>query len=253
MKNDLSVIVITRNEEKDIQDCLQSVAGIAQEIVIVDSGSTDKTLELARAHTQKIFHRDFTGYAAQKQHALDRAQGPWILNIDADERVSPDLAAEIQALLSAEPKANGFEIPYRHFFLGRRLRFGGLGGENHLRLFRKNGASYGNNSVHEGIAVPAPVESCRSPIDHTSYRDIEEYLRKCNEYTSLIAEQKYLKGERFHFWHHLRLPVEFLSRYIFKLGFLDGGPGFIYALLSSYYMWLKYLKLNDLESRNNLK
>jgi glycosyltransferase involved in cell wall biosynthesis len=245
----LSVIVIARNEERDLPGCLASVAGLASEIILADSGSTDATAEIARRAGAKVIFKEWQGYGRQKQAALDAAAGPWALNIDADERVSPELAAEIRRLLEAAPSENGFHIPFRHYFLGRRLRFGRFSTETHLRLFKKSAARYGEAQIHEGIRVEgATGRVARGHIEHLSYHDIHEYLDKCNRYTSMIARARYDAGQRFHPWHHARLPFEFLVRYVLKLGFLDGGPGLTYALLSSYYVWLKFLKLRDIEA-----
>jgi glycosyltransferase involved in cell wall biosynthesis len=245
----LSVIVITRNEEESLPLCLDSVKTIANEIVVVDSGSTDRTLDVARSFGAKIFTREWAGYSLQKQFALDKASGPWILNLDADERLSPDSVQEILRLLS-DPESlafNGYALPFHHYFGPTRLRFGGAQNETHLRLFRKDKARYGTQPVHEKIVVEPPFGALCSPVLHTSYKNIHDYLTKCNHYTTLIAQEKYKAGRRFHVWHHLRLPVEFLIRYFFKLGFLDGAAGFRYALLSATYVWLKYAKLQDVE------
>ncbi len=252
--SNLSVIVIVKNEEHDIAAGLDSVAGLAGEIVVIDSGSTDKTVDICKRYTTQVSFSEFKGYGPQKQAALNKAKGPWILNIDADERVTPELADEIRGLLvglPAEVSAKaGFDIPFRHFFLGKRLRFGGAAGEKHLRLFRKDKASYGKDEVHEGISVDGPIGRLKNPIDHYSYRNLDEYLDKRDRYTSLIAKKKYARGQRFHFWHYLRLPYEFIVRYVLKGGFLDGANGFLYAKLSSYYVWLKFSKLRDLEAQN---
>lgn len=245
----ISLIIITKNEEQDLYACLASVSGLVDEIILVDSGSTDKTLEIAKRYGVKIFHREWNGFGPQKQFALEKASGHWIINLDADERLTPELKNEIRKTLQGgHAPVNGYEIPYRHFFLGRRLRFGGVGNESHIRLFRKDKASYGDRLVHEGISVEPPIGRLSFSIDHKSYDSIAEYLTKCNLYTTLIAKDKYAKGERFHFWHHLRLPIEFLKRYVLFLGFLDGRPGLIYSLLSSYYVWMKFLKLKDCEA-----
>lgn len=243
----LSVIVITRNEEHDIEGCLASVKGLTDDIVLVDSGSTDRTLEIAKRFTAKIFHRDWTGYSAQKQFALDKSIGPWVLNIDADERVTPALAQEISSIISSGAGHSAYHIPFHHIFLGKRLRFGGVQGETHMRLFLKDKASYGNEPVHEGIRIQGSIGHLQGPIEHRSYRDIQEYMEKCNAYTTAIAKEKFRQGKRFHWWHHLRLPLEFVKRYALLLGFLDGGPGLTYARLSSYYVWLKFVKLRDVE------
>ncbi|OVE77475.1 hypothetical protein BVX98_02715 [bacterium F11] len=252
--NQLSVIIITKNEERDIEDCLKSAKGLAGEIVIVDSGSGDRTLEICKRYTDQIYHRDWTGYSDQKQFALEKAKGPWILNIDSDERISPQLADEMRTVLLEDQEDNandGYAIPFQHYFLGKRLRFGGAYGETHARLFKKEKARYGQDKIHEGIHIDGIIGKLSYPIHHYSYHSIDEYLEKCNEYTSLIAEKKFAKGERFHFWNHFRLPYEFVVRYFLKLGFLDGSKGLVYAILSSYYFWLKYLKLLDLERSQN--
>jgi glycosyltransferase involved in cell wall biosynthesis len=248
----LSVIVIALNEEHDIEGCLESVREIAEEIIVVDSGSEDRTVEISRKYTDRIFHNIWTGYGPQKQFALDQAKGPWVLNIDADERVSDKLRDEIRKKLAGnthESGENAYDLSFHHYFLGRRLRFGGVQGESHVRLFRKDRAAYGKTKVHEGIEVAPPIGRLSGTIDHFSYRDVSDYLKKCNWYTSLSAGEKFSNGERFAVWHHLRLPWEFIVRYIFKLGFLDGEAGLTYALLSSYYVWLKFVKLRDLEDK----
>ncbi len=250
----LSVIVITRNEERDIQGCLESVKEVADEIVVVDSGSTDQTIPICQKFNCEIYHRDWTGYSDQKQCALEKAKGPWVLNLDADERMSFELKKEVMNLMTdseALQKKNGYQIPFKTFFYGRQLRFGGVGREKHLRFFKKEKASYGNQSVHEKIKVEGSVGHLSGAILHKSYRNLSEYLEKFNSYTSAIAQEKYNRGERFSFFHHFRLPWEFFVRTIVKLGFLDGEPGLLYALLSSLYAWMKYVKLRDWGEKNS--
>lgn len=249
----LSVIIIARNEERDLPECLASVRGLASEVVVADSGSTDRTVDIARSAGATVIHRDWDGYGRQKQFALDAARGPWILNIDADERVTPALADEIRAAIGEPHSEKGYAIPFRHFFLGRRLRFGRFSPEMHVRLFLKSAARYGQAQIHEGIHVDAPIGKLTGSIDHYSYHDLNEYLEKCNRYTSMIASQRYAAGHRFRLHHHLRLPGEFVLRYVLKLGFLDGEPGLTYALLSSYYVWLKFAKLRDIERADRSK
>jgi glycosyltransferase involved in cell wall biosynthesis len=251
VKNALSVIVIARNEEESLPDCLSSVKTIADEIIVVDSGSTDKTLDVAKKFGAKTFFHEWQGYSIQKQFALDQAAGPWVLNIDADERVSAELADEIKTVLSENPSVNGYDVPFHHYFGRTRLCFGGAQNETHLRLFRKDKTRYGAQPVHEGVVVDAPIGRLRAQIDHFSYKDIHDYLTKCNHYTTMIAREKFKKGARFHVWHHARLPWEFLVRYFLRLGFLDGATGLLYALLSSYYVWLKYVKLKDFEEASS--
>lgn len=241
----LSAIIITKNEQRDLPGCLESLKGVADEIVVVDSRSTDRTREVAESHGAIVFERDWHGYGPQKQFALGQTTGDWVINLDADERLTPKLAAEITALLKTTPDVNGYEIPFRLYFLGRRLRFGGAWREKHLRLFRRDKGHYAGKDIHEGIEVREPLGRLRHPVRHESYKDFDEYLEKCARYTRLIARDKYRQGKRFHVWHHLRLPWEFLARYILKGGFLDGNAGFIYAALSAYYAWLKHVRLLD--------
>jgi hypothetical protein len=137
--------------------------------------------------------------------------------------------------------------------MGMRMRFGGCGRERHVRLFLKDKATYGNKPIHEGIRVTGAIGTFNHPIHHFSYASIEEYIAKGNTYTSLIAREKFAAGARFHVWQLLRLPYEFKARYFLKLGFLDGLPGFMYALLSSYYALMKHVKLYELQLTANSK
>jgi len=241
----LSAILIVRNEERDLPGCLESLRGLADEIVVVDSHSTDRTQEIAASHGARVIQKDFAGFGPQKQFALEQATGDWVLNIDADERVTPSLAAEIREVLSAPLAVNGYVLPFHNIFLGRRLRFGGHWSEGHLRLFRRDKGRYAGRDIHEGIDVAAPLGRLRGAVRHESYRNFSEYLEKCNRYTGLIARDKRRRGKRFRLWHHLRLPWEFFARYVLKLGFLDGHPGFVYAALSSFYAWLKFVRMTE--------
>jgi len=244
----LSAIIITRNEEKDLPACLESLAGVADEVIVVDNHSSDKTVDIARRFGAKVFDHDFEGYGPQKQYALERATAPWVINVDADERLTPALREELKSFLAGPaPAENGFRLPFQVYFMGRRLRFGGCFREFHLRLFRRDKARYAGAAVHEGIHVDGATGSLRGAVRHESYRNFAEYLEKCRNYTGLIAARKFAEGKRFSAWQHLRLPWEFFARYVLKFGFLDGGPGFSYAALSAYYAWLKHVRLTDHE------
>lgn len=248
----LSVILITRNEEQDLPACLDSVRAVADEIVIVDSYSTDRTPDIAWQQTTRFFQRTWDGFGPQKQYALDQARGEWVLNVDADERLTPELRDEIRALMGRDHlPVSGYRIPFEVYFMGRRLRFGGCFREYHIRLFRKDKASYGAKAIHEGIRVESPIGVLRGAMRHESYKTFSEYIRKCNIYTELIAREKHGRGKTFAAWQHLRLPWEFIVRYFLKGGFLDGQPGFIYAVLSSYYAWLKHVRLLEFEKKES--
>lgn len=241
----LTAFLIVRNEERDLPGCLDSLRGVADEIVVVDSRSTDRTRDIAVAHGARVIEKDFAGFGPQKQFALEQSTGDWVLNIDADERLTPELGKEIKTVLAGEPPRNGFYLPYQNIFLGRRLRFGGHWSESHLRLFRRDKGRYAGREIHEGIEVAPPHGRLRGAVRHESYRDFGEYLEKCNRYTGLIARDKRRRGKRFRVWHHLRLPWEFFARYVLKLGFLDGHAGFVYAALSSFYAWLKFVRMTE--------
>ncbi|MBI5202948.1 MAG: glycosyltransferase family 2 protein [Elusimicrobia bacterium] len=243
---DLSVVVITLNEEHDIEGCLDSVKGLAAEVVVVDNRSTDRTVELAKARGAIVTTRDFDHYAGQKQFALEQATKTWILSLDADERVTPELAAELERAL-ASGDADGWVIPFEVEFMGRVLRFGGLGSEKHLRLVRRGTGRFVGGGLHEGLEVAGRVARTSGRIRHIPYRDLDEYLDKLARYTTLAAEKRWALGRRAHFLHHLLPFWELFVRLILKLGLLDGRAGVVYAGLSSFHTWIKYVKLRELE------
>jgi len=246
----LSAILIAKDEERDLPGCLESLNGLASEIVvIVSEDTTDRTEELARAAGAKILRRKFDDYARQRQASLDAATGEWCLWIDPDERVTPALAEEIRATL-AKPSVDSYDVPFEVRFLGRTLRWGGLGSESHVRLFRRSKSRFVGGGLHEGIEIQGSRGELTEKIVHEPYRDIADYLGKLDRYTSLAAEKRFAAGRRFHAWRHLILPWEFFSRTILKLGILDGRPGLVWAGLSSYHSWLKWVKVGELERRS---
>ena len=245
---DLSVVIITCNEETDLPGCLDSVRELGAEIVVVDNHSADRTLEIARRHTSNVHTRAFNGFAAQKQFAIEKATRSWMLSLDADERLTPGLAREIKALLSGAPAESGYEIPFEIHYLGRRLRFGGLGSERHLRLFRKDCGRF-SGDVHEGFALAGPVGRLSGKIQHYPYRDLDEHLDKLNRYTTMAARAGLVQGRRITPFHHLLPPWVFFVRYGLRLGFLDGRAGLMQAVMAAFTTWTKYMKLAELQSR----
>jgi glycosyltransferase involved in cell wall biosynthesis len=240
----LSAILIATDEEHDLPGCLESLQGLADEVVVVVSEQTkDRTEEIARAAGAKILRRKFDDYAAQRQVSLDAATGQWCLWIDPDERVSAELARAISGRLE-KPDAAAYAICFEVRFLGRRLRWGGMGSERHVRLFQRNKGRFVGGLLHEGLEIDGPVGSILGgKMVHAPYRDLADYLGKLDRYTTLAARKRFAQGRRFHGWHHLILPWEFFARAVLKLGVMDGQPGLIWAGLAAFHSWLKYVKL----------
>jgi len=242
----LSVVVICKDEEANIRDCLESVKW-ADEIVVVDSGSSDRTVEIAREYTDRVIHHDWAGYGPQKDFAMSRATGDWILNLDADERVSPELAREIRTVLAADADFAGYSMPRRTFYLGRWILHGGWYPDRKVRLVRRGKGAWGDSTLHESLAVSGRVGRLSGDLLHYTYRDISDHLRVVDEFTTLAAEKAAETGRRRALLGAiLHPPWKFLSMYVLRLGFLDGAAGFILAVISSYYVFLKYAKLWEL-------
>ncbi len=244
----LSAIVITKNEGENIHECLASLHWV-QEIVVVDAESQDNTVALAKEFTDKVFVRPWEGYAAAKQFALAQCTGDWVLWIDADERVTPELRQEICDLLTNAPVCAGYELARLANFLGRWIMHGGWYPGYVLRLFRRENATFNNLKVHEGVELKGKIGRLENHLLHYTDRDIRRYFEKFNRYTSLAAEELHRKGRRWQWWDLLfRPPWMFLRMYVFKTGFLDGMPGFILACFSATYVFTKYAKLWEIEN-----
>ncbi len=242
----LSVIIITKNEERNIADCLASAA-FADEIIVVDACSTDRTVEIAQKYTAKVYVVPWQGYAANKTIALNYCQSEWVLWLDADERVPADLASEIKKWLAAQPRQNGFSVARRAFFLGRWIKHCGWYPGYVLRLFRRTCARFNDHLVHEGVEITGEQGYLQAPLDHYTDRDLEHYLNKFNHYTSLAARDMHRRNRRASLIDFLlRPPIMFIKMYFFKLGFLDGVEGFMLCLLSANYVAAKYAKLAEL-------
>ncbi len=245
--NSLGAIIIAKNEEADLPGCLSNLKGWVEEIVVVtDALSSDKTETIAREQGCKTIRRAFDSYAAQKQAALDLCTTEWVLSIDADERVSPKLRDEILLFLKNPEKIDGIILRFRVEFMGRVLKFGGMGHEKHLRLFRRSKGRFIGGLIHEGIQISGPTALRFSGfMEHKPYQNLREYLDKMFFYLELSSQKARQAGKRFHVWHHLILPWEMVSRLFLKLGILDGNAGIIWAALSSFHHWLKYVKLKE--------
>ncbi len=241
----LSAVLITRNEEANLPACLESLHGLADEIVVVDSESEDRTAAIARAAGARVARERFDGFGRAKQRALEMATGEWVLSIDADERVTPLLAGEIGRAVAAPAGPSGFLVRRDVFFVGRRLRFGGMGNDWVLRLFRRNGARFSPDPVHEHVEIGPPgaaVGKLHGTLEHHAYRTLAEHVAKMNRYTDIQATVKRSRGTHYRAWMWLRLPWEVFARCVLRLGILDGTAGVIFATMSAYSSWLKYAK-----------
>lgn len=235
----LSVAIIARDEEERLPACLASVRGLADEIVVIDTMSRDRTGELARAAGARVERCQFEGFGPTKQRAVDATRGPWVLSLDADERVSPELAAEIRGAVTGPAAADGYALRWRTYFLGRRMRFGGFGSEWVVKLFKRDSCRFTQVPLHEHVEVRGRVERLTGPLEHHSIRTIGEFTDKLERYAAMHAETLAARGVRYRWWDSLRLPVNFLLLYVVRLGFLDGMAGVIWAAGSAYHSWRK--------------
>jgi glycosyltransferase involved in cell wall biosynthesis len=244
----LSVTIITRNEEAQIGDCLESVRWV-DEIIVVDTGSADRTLEICRKYTAHVHSRPWEGYAPTKNAALDLATGDWILSLDADERVSMGLRAEIAAL-QQQPLAtlaDGFAMPRRNYLWGRWLRYGGLYPDYQVRLFKRGKGSFKARRVHESIAIDGRVEHLHHPVDHYSYQGVSDINQRLERYSDLASLDLRDQGRSFHVIALILRPVgRFLRDYVLKQGFRDGIPGLIMAVSYAYSVFAREAKLWEL-------
>ena len=245
MSPKLSVAIITFNEESNIRRTLESVTW-ADEIVIVDSGSTDRTVAICREFTDKVLHQDWLGFARQKNVAIDRTTGDWVLSLDADEPVEPLLAEEIRDIIASSSALDGYFIPRKTFFLGKQVRFGGWYPDYNLRLFRKGRGRFEDRAVHEAVKVQGQTGRTGYAILHYAYPDLESYMSSINKYSSLAVQimgERGIGAFRTSTLNILGRPLfTFLLKYIFRLGFLDGKHGLILNLYHSYYVFAKYAK-----------
>jgi glycosyltransferase involved in cell wall biosynthesis len=244
----LSVILITKNEANNIVDCLASVAW-ADEIIVFDSGSEDETVSICREYTDKVYETDWPGFGIQKQRALNKAKGDWVLSIDADEIVTAELRVEIVKAIQQE-KFQGFEIPRLSTYCGKQIRHAGWWPDHVLRLFRRECGYFTEASVHERIIVRGQIGRLNYPFLHNAFIDFDEVLRKVNHYSTLGAEALYERGVQ----SSLKKAVikalwTFIRTYFIKLAFMDGHKGFMLSISNAEGCYYKYIKLLQLQSR----
>jgi len=237
-----SVVVITRNEEGRLPTCLASVAW-ADEVVVVDAESTDRTVEIARKFTDRIVVRPWPGFAAQKNFAAEQARSDWVLSVDADEEVSADLQ-EVRSVLADAPPVAGYAVPRRNMFWGRWIRHGGLYPDWQIRLFRRGQGRFVERAVHESVEVTGEVRRLGSPLIHRSYENIAQFLERADRYSTLAAEDLVRGGSRVGPAALMLRPLgRFLTMYLLRRGFLDGTPGLLLAGLYAYYVFIRCAKV----------
>ena len=239
---DVSVTIISKNEAHNIRECLSSV-GWASEIVVVDQFSEDETVKIAEEFGAKVFRRTWHGFARQKNFAIEKATCPWILSLDADERVTPALRQEIEDRLTKENEYKGYYIARKNFFCGKWIRHGGWYPDYTLRLFRKSHGNFENREVHEKIVVSGKVGYLKHPLEHFTYRSIQDFLLRMERYSRLAAQELPNKN-RWSISYSLCLKplYTFMSMYLIRGGILDGTPGFFLAISYAYYTFLKYYR-----------
>ncbi len=248
----LTATVITHNESRNIAAALDSVSW-ADEIVVVDSGSTDDTVEIAKRLATRVEVRDWPGYGAQKNYAASLASNDWILSLDADERVTPALAQEIRGVLSGGAAHPGYRVPRIAFYLGRWIRGTDWYPDSQLRLYDRRAGRWDERRVHESIALTGTVGMLQHELQHYPYRSISHHLATIDRYTTLAAEEWHAAGRRVNVAEILvHTELAFARNYVLKAGFMDGSAGLIVSTLNAYYVFLKFAKLWEMEKNSAL-
>ena len=247
----ISAAVIVKNEEKNLPRWLAAVKPVADEIVAVDSGSSDRTVEILERAGARVFHRDWTGYADQRNFLAEQCRGEWILMLDADEVINPECVAALERFKDGpEPRADGFLMPSRVWFFGRWLRWGGFYPEWKPRLYRRGAGRWTGQEVHERLELDGALGRLRCVYDHYSYDTVEEYRRRAARYAETGARRMLAAGRRGgRLAGALHAAWNFVYRYLIRLGFLDGSAGWWAARLEAGYTWGKYARLARLRRR----
>lgn len=245
----ITAIIPTLNEEIHIEEAIKSVS-FANEIIIIDSFSTDKTVELAKKQNVKIIQRKFDDFSTQKNYAIDLATNKWIYLLDADERVTSKLREEILEAVKNPRNFVGFYMKRTLFFMGKEIRYGGCQSDKVVRLFLKKFCRYDGNPVHESITTNGKLGFFKYKINHFSYRGYDHYISKMNHYAALRGKQLHINGKKVSLFHILIKPLaRFVIHYFVRLGFLDGFEGFIFAKTQAYGVFTRYVKLHIFNKR----
>lgn len=243
----ISVVIITQNERDNLPRCLESIKW-ADEIIVVDSGSTDGTVDIAKNSGAVVFENQWKGYGAQKNLGINKTTGDWVLSIDADEAAVPELQDEIRATAENPCGHDAFRLRRKLMFQGKFLRCSYPGWQ--IRFFRKGKAKFSDDLVHEKLVVDGNIGSLKNGLLHYSYKNLSKYFERFNLYTSLDAKKRFAANKKFHFRYYAYPLIKFFKLYFLKFCFLDGLQGFNWAILSALYDFIKFQKLKELW-RNN--
>ena len=245
MRKTISAVLITHNEAENLPDCLASLQDWVDEIVVVDNHSSDDTVRIAQQHGAKVLQTpDWPGFGVQKNRALDLATCDWVLSIDADERVTPELMAEIQSILATEPTLTAYEIPRLSWYCGKFIRHAGWRPDFVLRLFERDSARFSDDLVHERVVPTGNVGQLKHALLHYSYRNFSQVLHKVNAYSSASAQQAFASGKRSSVAGALGHGAwAFFRTYVLRAGFLDGSHGLALSISNAQTSYYKYLKL----------
>ena|ERR1051326_1476208 len=245
---DISVVIICKNEEDHIGRCLESLSGLTDDIVVLDNGSADNTKNIIRAAGVRLIEEPWEGFGKTKNKATTFAKYSWILNLDADEAIDSELKTALLGL-ALDNEKEVFEITFKNFLGEKELRFGEWGGDKHVRVFNRNIVNWNDAIVHEGLLLPPgiKVKKLQGAILHRTAKNTAEFAEKMLRYALLNAEKYFKQGVRSSRINLFAAPTfSFLKYYVFKLGFLDGVPGFICARVGAYYTFIKYARLLEL-------
>lgn len=243
----LSVVIITHNEENNIRECLESVRW-ADEVIVVDSESGDRTGEICREFGVAFYTEPWKGFARQKNSAIEKAAQDWILSLDADERVTPELRKEIAAILESDHPKDGYFIARKNFFLGKWIRRCGWYPDYNLRLFKRGKGRFGIREVHEAIGLEGVSGRLSHPMEHHTYKSLNDYMKRLDRYSTLAAQEMLKENKTYGILQVIFRPLyTFLNMYVLRLGFLEGYYGFVLSVLYAFYTFLKYIKLRELQ------
>jgi len=244
----LSFVIITLNEANNIERCIRSVP-FAEEVIVVDSGSTDPTADIAERCGAKVLYHEFLSFSSQKQWAIEQASGRWILSLDADEYLNDELADELESIVSSKSDKIGFRIPFRIMYMGKLMRFGPWSGEHHVRIFRNGYARFPDSGVHEGLEITGGSVGTlkKGYVVHNSFSSITDQMNKMVLYSRIWAEREFGNGRSSGFLQISLRPVwRFISAYLFRGGILEGIPGLASSLVSAFYVFMKWTMLYEM-------